>query len=275
MSAMRNVVKRVLFFLLTVVLLSGFLYAAAVAFVPDGRVNGDAAHSSYLNPGYAPKLLKFSREKFYYDIYWIGIYVGRAELEGVSDNGLVKITSQAHSGEFLSNFYKVEDYAQSTVKDGVPLNFRIRQHEGKYRSDKETKFDARNGKITYFDYRKGLREEHEGKRGVFWDVISGFYFLRTKGMEREKTIFINIFDSNKFLNAEVNVLGKEKIHFGGKGEIEAILVKPILKSDGLFQNKGDIRIWLSNDGNRFPIRVETKVPIGKVVAELKKVETEK
>ena len=272
---MRSAVKRVLFFLLTFVLLSGFLYAAAVAFVPDARFSGGAVHSTRSKRGETPDLLNFAREKFYYDIYWIGIYVGSAVLEGVNENGMVKITSRAHSAAFLSNFYKVEDFAESKVKDGVPLNFRIRQHEGRYRSDKETKFDVRNGKITYFDYLKGLKEEHEGKRGVFWDVISGFYFLRTKGMELEKTIFINIFDSNKFLNAEVNVLGKEKIHFEGKGEIEAIVVKPILKSDGLFQNKGDIRIWLSNDGNRFPIRVETKVPIGKVVAELKKVETEK
>jgi hypothetical protein len=271
---MRSVVKRPLLFLLTFVLLCGFLYAAAVAFAPDARITG-GGHSAYLKPADAAKLLKFRKEKFYYDIYWIGIYVGRAELEGVNDNGLVRITSEAHSGEFLSNFYKVEDFAESRVKDGVPLSFRIRQHEGRYRSDKETKFDARNGKITYFDYRKGLKEEHEGKSGVFWDVISGFYFLRTRGMEPDKTIFINIFDSNKFLNAEVSVLGREKVNFQGKGEIEAIVVKPILKSDGLFQNKGDIRIWLSNDANRFPLKVETKVPIGKVVAELKKVETEK
>jgi hypothetical protein len=263
---MRSAMKRVPLFLLAVVLLCGFLYAAAVAFVPGGRVTFDAGR---------PKLLNFVKEKFYYDIYWIGIYVGRAVLEGVNENGIVTITSRVHSAAFLSNFYKVDDFAESKVRNGIPFNFRIRQHEGRYRSDKETMFDTNSGKITYFDYLKGLKKEHEGRQGIFWDVISGFYFLRTKGMEPAKTIFINIFDSNKFLNAEVNVLGKEKIHFEGKGEIEAIVVRPILKSDGLFQNKGEIRIWLSNDGNRFPIKVETKVPIGKVVAELKRVETER
>jgi hypothetical protein len=265
--------RRIRFLLVTFFLFCVMLYAAAAALVPDVPASDHVQPS--LRPTDAPRILHYTREKFYYDIYWIGIYVGSAVLEGVNDNGIVRITSQAHSAAFISNFYKVEDFAESKVRDGMPVNFRIRQREGRYRSDKETKFDVRNGKITYFDYLKGLREEHAGKRDVFWDVISGFYFLRTKEMEPKKTIFINIFDSNKFLNAEVSVLGKERVKFAGKGEIDAIVVKPVLKSDGLFQNKGDIRIWLSNDENRFPVRVETKVPIGKVVAELKKVKTER
>jgi hypothetical protein len=267
-------VKRIPLLLTTFALCCVLMYAVAAAFVPDDHVRRDVPPGPALGPGNAPRLLHYTREKFYYDIYWIGIYVGSAVLEGSYDHGLVRITSRAHSAAFLSNFYMVDDFAESKVKDGLPLNFRIRQHEGRYRSDKETKFDLKDGKITYFDYRKGIREDHEGKRGVFWDVISGFYFLRTKEMEPKRKIFIDIFDSNKFLNAQVSVLGKEKVDFGGKGQIEAIVVKPVLKSDGLFQNKGDIRIWLSNDENRFPVRVETKAPIGKVVAELKKVETE-
>jgi hypothetical protein len=130
-------------------------------------------------------------------------------------------------------------------------------------------------KITYYDYLKGTKDEHGTTGSVPWDVISGFYYLRAQGIEANKTVFVDIFDSNKFLNAEVNVLGMERTKFTEKGEIDAIVVKPILKSDGLFQNKGDIRIWLSHDENRFPVRVETKVPIGNVVAELKQVETEK
>jgi hypothetical protein len=237
----------------------------AVAESADRSAPGDAA----------PPILNFSREKFYYDIYWVGIYVGNAVLEAVNKNGIISITSEVHSAPFISTFYKVEDYAESRVKDGRPFNFRIRQREGKYRSDKETIFDMGSGKITYYDYLKGTKDEHVTTDSMFWDVISGFYYLRTQGIAAEKTVFVDIFDSNKFLNAEVNVLGMERIKFTEKREIDAIVVKPILKSDGLFQNKGDIRIWLSNDENRFPVRVETKVPIGNVVAELKQVETEK
>ena len=221
------------------------------------------------------KILNFTREKFSYEIYWLGIYVGKAVLEAVRENGVVRITSQVHSAPFISTFYKVEDYAESRLKGGVPFNFRIRQQEGKYRSDKETLFDPGARKITYFDYLKGTKDEHSTAESVFWDVISGFYHLRTRQIEPDKTVFVDIFDSNKFLNAEVSVLGMEKVRFAGGKEVDAIVVKPVLKSDGLFQNKGDIRIWLSNDENRTPLRVETSVSIGNVVAELKQIETEK
>ena len=72
----------------------------------------------------------------------------------------------------------------------------------------------------------------------------------------------------------MNVIRKEKVKFAGKGETEAVVVKPVLKSEGLFQNKGDILVWLTDDENKIPVRVETKVPIGTVTAELKQVETE-
>ena len=222
-----------------------------------------------------PSIINFRREKFYYDIYWLGICVGNAVLDAVNDGGIIRITSEVHSAPFISAVYKVEDYAESRVKGGRPFDFRIRQHEGKYRSDKETIFDAENRKITYYDYLKGTKEEHVVKGSMFWDVISGFYYLRTRGLEPETKVFVDIFDSNKVLNAEVNVLGRESVRFIGKGDIDAIVVKPILKSDGLFQNKGDIRIWLSDDENRMPVRVETKVSIGNVTAALRRVETER
>lgn len=225
--------------------------------------------------GRAADIINFRREKFSYDIYWLGIYVGRAVLEAVKEDGIVRITSQVHSAPVISAFYKVEDYAESRVKDGRPFNFRIRQREGKYRSDKETVFDRSSGKITYYDYLKGIKAEHVVTDNVLWDVISGFYYLRTKALEPANTVFVDIFDSNKRLNAEVNVLGRGSVKLAERGEIGAIIVKPVLKSDGLFQNKGDIRIWLSEDENKMPVRVETNVSIGKVTAELRQVETEK
>lgn len=218
--------------------------------------------------------VNYSREKFSFDIYWLGIYVGNAILEAVNNAGTVKITSQVHSAPFISTFYKVEDYAESQLINGMPSHFRIKQQEGKYRSDKETIFDMDGRKVIFFNYLKGTRAEHDIASGVLWDVISGFYYLRTQLFEVGKTVYIDVFDSNKFLKAEVNVIRKEKVKFAGEGETDAVVIKPALKSEGLFQNKGDILIWLTDDENKIPIRVETKVSIGTVTAELKQVETE-
>jgi hypothetical protein len=210
-----------------------------------------------------------SKEIFDYDISWLGIYAGNATLEAVDDNGLFKITSRVHSSPFVSVFYKVEDYARCLIRDGRPVNFWIRQHEGRYRSNKETVFDADTGNITFFNYLKNSKHKHTIKDRVAWDVMSGFYYLRTLPLEIGKSVYIDIFDSNKFYKAEVSVLRKEKIKVPDMGAVETILVKPVLKSEGLFRKKGDILVWLTDDERRIPVRVETKVPVGSVVAVLR------
>ena len=236
----------------------------------DGAHQDGKARQAGENPS---GLLQVSREKLSYDIYWFGFYVGRAVLEAVGRGDKLEITSQVHSAQFISNFYEVADFAKSVLVNGLPTDFRIKQHEGRYRSDKETIFDAAGRKVTYFDYRKKTRDDHAFANPALWDVISGFYFLRTLPLIVGNTVYIDIFDSNKFLKAKVDVLGKERIKLFDKSEIDTVVVRPVLKSEGLFRSKGDIRIWLTDDGSRTPVKVEAKVPIGSVTAELKSLET--
>jgi hypothetical protein len=99
-----------------------------------------------------------------------------------------------------------------------------------------------------------------------------FFYLRTQPLEVGKTVYVNIFDSDKFYKARIDVLKKEKIMVSNNSEIDTIIVKPILESEGLFQRKGDILIWISDDEKRIPVRVETKVPVGSVRAELRTLE---
>jgi hypothetical protein len=218
-------------------------------------------------------MLKSKKEKLSFDIYWLGIYAGNAVFEAINDKSSLRITSRANSASFISTFYKVEDYAESLIIKGRATHFRIKQHEGRYRSDKETIFDVNNRKVTYFDYLKSKKKEYM-INGVVWDVLSGFYYLRAQPLTIGKVIYIDVFDSNKLLKAEVSVLRREKIKVSGKGEVSTVVVKPDLKSEGLFHKKGDIHIWLTDDEKKIPVRVETKVPIGKVVAELKNSEIE-
>jgi len=221
------------------------------------------------------KIARSTKEKLYFDIYWFGIYAGNAVLEAINENGVLRISSQVHSAPLISVFYKVEDYAESVIMDGIPVNFRIKQHEGRHRGDKETIFDMWNKNVTFFNYLKGTRKEHIIMGGVVWDVISGFYYLRTQPLEIGKTIYIDVFDSNKFFKAEIDVLRKEKITIPNMGEVGTVIVKPALKSEGLFQSNGDILIWLTDDERRIPVKLETKVPVGSVVAKLRDLEMEK
>jgi hypothetical protein len=271
--------KRLLFFYLTFVLLVilflGILglktYASQVlskegAEIKDKDIEVNAKELMAEKESFQIERIK--KENLSYDIYWLGIYVGNAVLEAVNDKGTLHITSRINSTPFISTFYTVEDYAESLIRDGRSIHFRIKQREGRYKSDKETIFDVSNKKVIYFDYLKNKKKEYDID-SVIWDVISGFYYLRTLPLVIGKVVYIDIFDSNKLLKAEVSVLRKEKIKVSGIGEVATVVVKPDLKSEGLFHRKGDIFIWFTDDEKRIPVKVETKVPIGKVVAELK------
>lgn len=241
--------------------------------VSSGAPVGPVERLAEVGKGVPAKPAETFRERLSYDIYWMGIYVGRAVIEAINENGEVSLASQVHSSPFVSAFYRVEDYAKSTITNGSPSHFSIKQIEGKYRSDKETFFDMSNQKIIFFDYLKDLRKEYDVTEKETWDVISGFYYLRSQPLEVGKRIEINIFDSNKFYTAEVDVLRKETIKLYNAETVNSVIVKPMLKSEGLFQNKGDILIWLTDDEHKIPVKIETQVPIGKVVAELTSLET--
>jgi hypothetical protein len=49
------------------------------------------------------------------------------------------------------------------------------------------------------------------------------------------------------------------------------VIKPLMKSEGIFYRKGDIIIWLTDDMKRIPVMVQTKVKIGHITATLVRV----
>jgi hypothetical protein len=76
-----------------------------------------------------------------------------------------------------------------------------------------------------------------------------------------------MFDSKRLWNVEVQVLRKEKIRTE-LGEFNTVVIKPLMKSEGIFNKKGDMYIWLTDDQKRIPVKMQTKVAVGSVIATL-------
>jgi len=212
-------------------------------------------------------------EKFIYDLTWMGIKAGTATLEVVDDNGLLKIISTARSASWVSVFYTVDDRIVSTLFKndlfsfiGQPKSYRVKIREGRHRRDKEVFFDYAQKKATYFDYLKKNEKTYDIPSGVF-DPLSGFYHLRTLDLAIGKPASVTIFDSKKVWDVGVEILRRETVKLP-QGSFNTIVVKPVMKSEGIFFSKGDIFIWLTDDINHIPVKVETKVAVGYVKATL-------
>ena len=52
------------------------------------------------------------------------------------------------------------------------------------------------------------------------------------------------------------------------GEFDCVQVEPMLAEEGLFRHEGRVTIWLTDDRVHMPVRVESRVVVGSIHAEL-------
>ncbi len=212
-------------------------------------------------------------EKLVFDLTWTGVKAGTATLEIVNDKEQTKIISTAHSADWVSVFYKVDDRIESLLKKtqnesmlGLPENYRVKLREGRHRRDKEVIFDHANRQAIFINHLSAEKKTFTIEKNTL-DPLSSFYYIRTLKYEVGKSVYVDIFDSRKLWNVEVQVLRKEKIKTG-LGEFDTVVIKPLMKSEGIFNRKGDMYIWLTDDLRRIPVKMQTKVAVGAVTATL-------
>lgn len=214
-----------------------------------------------------------SPEKLIFDLTWTGVKAGTATLETVIDKEQTKIISTANSADWVSVFYKVEDRIESLLKKtqtasiaGLPENYRVKLREGKHRRDKEIIFDHPNRRAVFIDHLGPEKKTFTIRENTF-DPLSSFYYIRTLKYEVGKSVYVDIFDSKKLWNVEVQVIRRERIKTE-LGEFDTVVIKPLMKSEGIFNRKGDMYIWLTDDLKRVPVKMQTKVAVGSVTATL-------
>jgi hypothetical protein len=214
-------------------------------------------------------------EKLSYDLSWTGITAGTATQEVVDDGDTIRVISTARSASWITVFFPVEDRIESVLAKaappliGLPHHYRMKIREGSHRRDKEIIFDQKALKAEYIDHLGGEKLTFDILQNTY-DFYSGFYYLRTLKLEVGKPVYINILDSKKMWNVEVQVLKKEKLKTI-LGEVNTIQIRPLVKSEGIFERKGVIDIWLTDDERRIPVKMKTKVKIGSITATLVKV----
>jgi Protein of unknown function (DUF3108) len=211
-------------------------------------------------------------EKLVYDVSWTGVKAGTATQEILVEKDSLRVVSTVRSADWISVFFPVEDRVESVLTKGpprqvgLPLNFRMKVSEGKHRKDKEIIFDHGKGKARYIDHMNG-ENATVPIGGQTYDTYSSFYFVRMLPLEVGKSVFVSVLDNKQLWNIEVQVLKKERIKTV-LGEVNTILINPLVKNEGMFERKGAIFIWLTDDERRIPVKMKTKVAIGSITATL-------
>jgi hypothetical protein len=163
-------------------------------------------------------------------------------------------------------FFHVDDHYESWFDTTSLVSLRHVQHidETKYSTDKTYEF---------YPERKVYVRNGEENPSVAepLDECSFLYFMRSVPLEVGKTYSFDRYyhpDRNPVI---IQVDRKEHIKVPA-GEFDAIVVKPIIKSKGLFSENGQAEVWFSDDSTHTLLRLKSKLPVGTLYLELKQAE---
>ena len=169
-------------------------------------------------------------------------------------------------------FFRVEDHYESYFnKDKTqPLRFIRRIDEGGYTKNKVIEFDQKNG----FSYVNDIKNNKKSRYKIDYntqDLVSTFYYLRNylpKGkLIPNQSFKIKIFFDDESFDFNLKYLGIEtlKTKFG---KIECLKFIPLVQKGRVFKDEESITLWISNDLNKVPIRIQADIAIGSIKCDL-------
>ena len=174
------------------------------------------------------------------------------------------IISTAQSNKVFSVFFKVDDKVESFMDMYGLYSLRYDKHikEGKFKADASMLFDQDNHLAIYHSGRDTFNVPEYAQ-----DVLSAFYFVRTQDLQVGRSIFVDNHTDKKTYSLEVKVLRKERVKVEA-GEFDCVVVEPLLKTPGIFEQKGSLTVWLTDDEVKMPVLMKSKVFIGSISTEL-------
>jgi hypothetical protein len=207
-------------------------------------------------------------ERLSFDVYYGPLKAGTARmevgsLEDIRGRDCLHLISTAESGRVVSAFFRVEDRVESwmDIERLRPVRFEKHLREGHYECDQVVEYYHEKG---FAQSTEGVIEIDEGTQ----DALSSLYWVRTLDLSPGSTIWLTSTSARNSYDLRVDVTGRERLKTPA-GEFDCLVVEPHLAEDGgVFDQKGKMSIWLTDDALRLPVQMVSKVAIGSIRAVL-------
>lgn len=172
----------------------------------------------------------------------------------------------------LSLFFKVDDNYQTYIdqKTGKPYKFIRKINEGGYTKDLEIDFDHKANKAHVLNRETNSRQTYSVPNNVH-DMLSAFYYIRNQINGRElrpgDEMKLNMFIDDENLDFKLVFLGREvlKTKFG---KVATLKFRPYVMAGRVFKEKESLTIWVSDDKNKVPMKIEADLAVGSLDADL-------
>ena len=211
-------------------------------------------------PNFVGEELKYSAG---FRLFPAGNAILSLTLDSLNGKPAFLLATSVKTNSFLDAFYTVRDETLSwlNIMDFSLLKAVKKIREGKYH---------RNHSIhTIGDSLLIWNKKYFTITEPVYDPIAFIYFLRSQELSLEDSFHFLSAGEKKVREVWVNITGIEKIKVPA-GNFDCLKVEPV-SPDGkpLLKNNGELRVWLSNDDNKLPVKIEMKTNIGTMVMKLK------
>ena len=207
-------------------------------------------------------------------VSWVPVSAGKRvdmveKILPLERNNVYHITSEAKTGRVASRIHRFQN-RQSTflnTKSLVPMSFRNQLQDKKYRARVEIKIKDDKAEYEKISQNKPNEPEKRDKKVIeipygTQDELSMVYFLRSKKLEIGKTYFFPLIVKAKVIKVTISVHRGDVLKVKGLGRVKTIVV----------QTSHGYRLWLTDDPRHIPVRIEAEAKIGKMKANLEKIE---
>ncbi len=207
--------------------------------------------------------------KVYYNMLNIWVPAGTAifntKLENLNGRKVYHMTGDGQTLKSYEWFYKVRDLYETYIdmETMLPAKFVRNVNEGGLKFDHLVTFDRAKNQAT-------------SKTGTYkvpacvQDVLSTIYYARNIDYSKYKPgdkIPFSMFLDDKVYNLYIRYLGKERIstHYG---TFNTIKIAPLLIEGTIFSGGEKMRVWVADDANHLPVRVESPILIGNITVDM-------
>ncbi|WP_375585879.1 DUF3108 domain-containing protein [Cyclobacterium xiamenense] len=193
------------------------------------------------------------------------------EIHQVDDRPAYKIDVYGRTLSIFKLFY-VKDNWGSYIDTARIVPYRAYRHieEGNYRKHEVIDFDQENQSATVKLYDRENKElvktESFDVPHRVQDIVSGYYLLRTmdfKSLKKGDEIGIKGFFDKKNYNLKLIYEGKDQVSTS-IGDFDTHVFSPVMPSNKLFRGKKPIRMWITADENRIPVKIKASMVVGSI-----------
>ncbi|MBN2124725.1 MAG: DUF3108 domain-containing protein [Deltaproteobacteria bacterium] len=213
-------------------------------------------------------------EKLTFEVRWAFVTAGEAVLEILPPEEFQGVKSYhfvmtSRTTPFIDLFYKVRDRIESYTDTGMARSLLYKKTKrGRREKDIVVTLDWEKGETLYAS--AGEQWDPVPLLPGAFDPLSVFYAFRTHELKEGAEIREAVTDGKKCVMGRAKVLGRERIRIRDR-EYDTFLVEPGLEDVGGVFEKSEgarVRIWVTADDRRIPVRFESEVLVGSFVAEL-------